>query len=304
MIHNIDAVHGLYYLFMHFWIAVFGSSARSIRLPSLLAVGIAAAGTVVLARRLTNRSVALLAGVAFALLPRVTWAGTEARSTAFIIAAGAWTTVALIVALRRGRWWWVVYGTAVWLSTLLFLDFVLVVAAHGMTVAWTYRRQLRAVVPWVVSAAVGVALTAPISLLVLQESSQINPGRPGLRRTGADVLIKQFFLGAPPTHRQEFPSAPLPLWAVSSLLVAVACWALVIWALVRRADRAVQRADAPVGLLPLLLPWLVLPPVVLVGYSALVTAVTTPATWRSACPSWRSFSASRSPRSGRTGPGC
>ncbi len=176
MIHNIDAVHGLYYLFMHFWIAVFGGSALSIRLPSLLAVGIAAAGTVVLARRLTSRTVALLAGVAFALLPRVTWAGTEARSTAFIIAAGAWTTVARDRRLRRGRWWWVVYGAAVWLATILFLDFVLVVAAHAVTVAWTYRRQLRAAWPWAVSAVAGVALTAPLALLVVRESCQIEPG--------------------------------------------------------------------------------------------------------------------------------
>ena len=244
MIHNIDAVHGLYYLFMHFWIAVFGSSALSIRLPSLLAVGIAAAGTVVLARRLTNRSVALLAGVALRTAApgdlgrhggafhrvhhrgrRVDDRRPDRRAAARPVVVGGVRHggVALDPAVPRlrarrrrprhdGR-----------------LD-VPPPAARRRAVGGLGSRRSRSD---------SADLTAGPSGVL-----QINPGRPGLRRTGADVLIKQFFLGAPPTHRQEFPSAPLPLWAVSSLLVAVACWALVLWALVRRADRAVQRADA------------------------------------------------------------
>src|ERR1700712_321456 len=34
---NVDAVHGLYYLVMHFWIGLFGSSELSTRAPSAIA---------------------------------------------------------------------------------------------------------------------------------------------------------------------------------------------------------------------------------------------------------------------------
>ena len=36
---HIDAVHGLYYLFMHFWVGAFGPSELSTRFPSAIAVG-------------------------------------------------------------------------------------------------------------------------------------------------------------------------------------------------------------------------------------------------------------------------
>src|SRR6202034_4096331 len=44
MVHNVDAVLGLYYLGLHLWMAVFGDSAAAMRLPSALAMTGAAAG--------------------------------------------------------------------------------------------------------------------------------------------------------------------------------------------------------------------------------------------------------------------
>ena len=46
---HIDAVHGLYYLLMHGWFAIFPLTEFWSRVPSCLAVGIAAAGVVVFA---------------------------------------------------------------------------------------------------------------------------------------------------------------------------------------------------------------------------------------------------------------
>ena len=77
MLGNIDAVHGLYYLVMHGWFAIFPATEFWSRLSSSLTVGVAAAGVVVLGRQLSTRSVAVAAGVVFALLPRVTWAGSK-----------------------------------------------------------------------------------------------------------------------------------------------------------------------------------------------------------------------------------
>jgi mannosyltransferase len=41
MVHNIDAVLGLYYLGLHLWMVVFGDSATAMRLPSVIAMAAA-----------------------------------------------------------------------------------------------------------------------------------------------------------------------------------------------------------------------------------------------------------------------
>src|SRR5690242_14029941 len=74
---HIDAVHGLFYLLMHGWFCLFPATEFWSRVPSCLAVGIAAAGVVVLARQFLPRSTAVYAGIVFAILPRVTWAAVE-----------------------------------------------------------------------------------------------------------------------------------------------------------------------------------------------------------------------------------
>src|SRR6516164_10937510 len=52
MVHNIDAVLGIYYLGLHLWMAVFGQSATAMRLPSVLAMAAAAAVVALSGRRL------------------------------------------------------------------------------------------------------------------------------------------------------------------------------------------------------------------------------------------------------------
>ena len=71
-----DAVHGLYYLLMHAVIAVGGTSETALRLPSLIAMCLAAGLTAALARRLAMASrlpaadiVGLLAGLALVVVP-------------------------------------------------------------------------------------------------------------------------------------------------------------------------------------------------------------------------------------------
>src|SRR6476620_12182048 len=96
MLSNVDAVHGLYYLLMHGWFQVFPPTEFASRAPSGVAVGVAAAGVVVLGRQFSTRTVAVSSGVLCAILPRATWAGIEARPYALSMMAAVWLTVLLV----------------------------------------------------------------------------------------------------------------------------------------------------------------------------------------------------------------
>ncbi len=161
MLGNIDAVHGLYYLVMHGWFAVFPITEFWSRLSSALAVGVAAAGVVVLAKRLATRRVAIAAGVVFAVLPRVTWAGMEARSYALSMVAAVWITVFVLEAVRRDNpRWWVGYSILVFLSGLLNVFLVLMVPVHAVVVAlMTDSRSARR--SWATATGAGLVAVAP-----------------------------------------------------------------------------------------------------------------------------------------------
>ena len=130
---HIDAVHGLYYLLMHGWFAIFPPTEFWSRVPSALAIGAAAAGVTVFTKQFVpGRATAVCAGVVFAILPRTTWAGIEARSYAFAAAAAIWLTVLLVTAVRRNRpRLWVCYALALMLSILLNLNLVLLVLVYA-----------------------------------------------------------------------------------------------------------------------------------------------------------------------------
>ena len=130
-------MHGLYYLLMHLWFAVFPATEFLSRVSSSLTVGVAAAGVVVLGKQLSARPVAVTAGVVFAVLPRVTWAGMETRSYAATMAVAVWLTVFCVLAARRGgRWgWWLGYSVMMVAATLLNVFLVLMVPVHAVVVA-------------------------------------------------------------------------------------------------------------------------------------------------------------------------
>ncbi|KUI12088.1 hypothetical protein AU193_02720 [Mycobacterium sp. GA-1285] len=193
LLHNIDAVHGLYYLLMHGWFTVFPVTEFFSRLSSCLAVGLAAGGVVVLARRFASRTTAVCAGVVFAILPRVTWAGIEARSYALTAAAAVWLTVLLLLAVRRNfRWLWGCYGLALVGSSLLNVFVVLMVLVHAVTLAAVPAR--RAVVRrWVVTVAVVIAVVAPFLAFSRTQVAQVRWISPPGWHTVAEVLREQYF---------------------------------------------------------------------------------------------------------------
>ena len=192
MLGRIDAVHGLYYLLMHGWFAVFPATEFLSRLSSSIAVGIAAAGVVVLGRQLSTRPVALAAGLVFAILPRVTWAGMETRSYALTMAAAVWLTVFCVLAARRDRiGWWCGYVFLAVAATALNVFAVLMVPVHAVAVAGFGRP--RALRHWAVAAVAVIATTVPFLMFTQSQLFQVRWISPLSADTVGTILRDQYF---------------------------------------------------------------------------------------------------------------
>lgn len=277
MTRHVDAVHGVYYALMHGWTEVAGSSPLAVRLPSAMAVGIAAAGVLVLARRLVDRTTAALTVVMFLVLPRVTWAGIEARSTALTIAVAAWAAVLLLRAvewperLRR----WLAYAALLALGIWLNIFLALMVPAHALSVLFL-RSGRRAWLGWSVSAAAAAAAALPVVWESRQQSAQLGGVRLSLATMVRSVGLNQWFLGATPTEGADgggsatgltVSDALTPGWLPAALVLALAGWGLVTVALLPGGDPSRRTA------LAVAVPWLVVPSVMVLAYSVVAAPV-------------------------------
>jgi mannosyltransferase len=248
MLGHIDAVHGLYYLLMHGWFAVFPPTEFWSRVPSCLAVGAAAAGVVVFAKLFSTRTVAVCAGVVFAILPRVTWAGVEGRSYALQAAAAVWLTVLLVTAIRRNRWWlWLLYTLALTLSILLNIYLVLLVPAYAV-ITPALGRQKSVVLRWAITSAVAVGAMTPLMLFAHGQSFQVAWISRLKWHTILDVVQHQYFDN----------SVPFAILAAVILLAALAFRLTGRW----ESDSDTRR------LLMVCTTWIVLPTAISLIYSA------------------------------------
>jgi mannosyltransferase len=255
MLGNVDAVHGLYYLLMHGWFQIFPPTEFWSRAPSGLAIGGAAAGVVVLGRQLSSRTVALASGVVFAILPRTTWAGIEARPYALSMMAAVWVTVLLVVAVRReSRWLWACYGIGLATSILLDMYLALLLTAHVVFV-FAFRRGRTVVVPFAITSLLTVCAVAPFVLEVVGQVQQIKWVAPIGHRTIEDVMVQQYFERSPP-------------FAVLSALIVAA--AIVLWL------RTSRLTEADRQLLTLAVASLVIPTAAIVAWSAAAHPIYTP----------------------------
>ena len=256
MLNNVDAVHGLYYLLMHGWFAVFPPTEFWSRVPSGLAVGGAAAGVVMLGKQFSSRTVAVSSGVICAILPRATWAGIEARPYALAMMAAVWVTVLLVHAARRdNRWLWLAYGIVLAVSILIDVYLALMVLAHAAFLCF-YRSGRTVLVRFAVTSVLAVCAVAPFVRETVGQVHQIVWIAPIGRRTIEDVAIQQSFERS-------------PLFTLVSALVVVA--AIVVWRFT-----SAQLAQADRQLLTVAITWLVIPTAVIVGWSAWVHPIYTP----------------------------
>lgn len=248
---HIDAVHGAYYLVMHGWFALFPPTEFFSRLPSALAVGAAAAGVTVFTRQFATRPTAVCAGVVFAILPRTTWAGMEARSYGFVAAASAWLTVLFVAAARRNRpRWWIGYALGLMLSILLNVNLVLLVPVYGAILPLLLPAGSRRspVSWWAASSAVAVGAMIPFALFAHGQVWQVGWIYPVSWHYAFDIILRQYF-----DHSVAF--------AVLSAVVIVA-------AVVARLAGAPAPGGDPRRLVVLCAVWMVIPTALVVIYSA------------------------------------
>ncbi len=248
---NFDAVHALYYLAMHAWFCLVPSNEFTARLPSAVAVGVAAAGLIVLGKLVADRPTAWAGAAAFTVLPRTLWSAVEARSYALTAALAVWLTVVFVVAAtRRGSALWALYGFTLALAVVSFVYLALLVPAHAVTLG--VQRKWRRLLPFGLASAAGLALVSPlISLAAGQRAHQLWWIGSGGYLTG--VLWEQ--------------------WLTGSRLFMCASVIVLLWGTVLLGRR---RAPGAASALAVALPWALIPTAVVIAYSVLVDNVYQP----------------------------
>jgi mannosyltransferase len=263
-----DAVHGAYYLLMHVVAAVLGTSAAALRFPSLFAMVIATGFVAATGRRAATLALApdagrngrgldvpaltgLLSGLLFATAPYMTYYAQMARSYAIETMFAVIASYLLLRAWPDGRWrWWLGYAAAVALTGLFNIFGLLIVAAHGITLLLTDargqtapgRRIGRIPLRWLAACGAAVIVLGPLLGLASRQQVQIAwLNRPTLN---AMERLLTNLAGSRPLI------APFALLALGGLLTA--------W----RADHW-----RPLNPAAIALPWLVVPPFVLVAVS-------------------------------------
>jgi mannosyltransferase len=275
LIRHQDAVHGLYYLLMHFVVAVLGTSPAALRLPSLLATAAAAALTAVLGRRLAAASglpapavTGMAAGLLYVAMPRTTWYAQDARPYAIATLLALCATFLLVRAFDDGRArWWAGYAVVMVLLVGMNLLAVVLLVPHALTLL-AIRRQarpdasegaspvlgsgapedaspVRRFHPWAgfgAATAVVLVCVAPLAVLAGGQTAQISwIHRPG---PGAIASLLADFSG---------------IAALEPLVLGLAALALVL--------EAARWRQPGCTLAKVALPWLVLPPVTLIAVS-------------------------------------
>ena len=142
MLHNIDAVLGIYYFGLHLWMAVFGDSATAMRLPSVIAMAGAAAVVALIGRRLGGGVAGLASGLIFAVIPSVSRYAQEARPYAFATFFAALATLMFLRAMERPRWSnWIIYAVVLAAAGAANLITVCVAAGHLAVVLWDFCQR-------------------------------------------------------------------------------------------------------------------------------------------------------------------
>lgn len=277
MLGNVDVGHAGYYVVMWPIVRLVGSGELATRLPSALAMAVAAAAVTGLGRRLVSPRAGLAAGLVFAIMPAVSLYGHTMRPYAMATALAAAASYLLVRAIQAAaagagvRGWLTGYAALLVVLGYIHPLALLLVAAHAVPVAQAWLRSGgaaagRGAAPgrgaaagrslalgWLAAAVAAVVLTSPLIVLTRKQTAPINWAKAPV----ASSIIGLTKLVGPPLM-------------VAAAALAVLC-AIVVTA---AAGRARLRARLPSDLVTLCLPWLIVPPAILIGVSVITPVYT------------------------------
>jgi mannosyltransferase len=274
MLGNVDAVHGAYYMIIWVVVRLGGTSELVTRLPSALAMAAAAAGVAAIGRRLVSPRAGMFAGLVFAVLPKVSWFGQDARSYAMVTALAAAASYLLVRVLDAGpqrRQWLAAYAACLAGLGVANVFALLIIPAHGLTVMLAAGQAVGRALPtghapagrrsaagrtlsggrelvagWGVAVGLAVAAISPLIALTYHERRQIGWIR--YAQVGGLASVRQLV-------------GPLALFELMVLIMACG-----IMLSATRGPAGVS-VDWPPRLPALCLPWLLLPPAALLAGS-------------------------------------
>ena len=264
MLGHVDVVHGAYYALIWVVVRIGGSGEFALRLPSAIAMAMAAAMVTLLGRRLVSSWAGLAAGLTFAFLPQVSWFAENAREGAVLTALACVASYCLLRALTedaaRSRWL-VAYGVTLVALGLGNLFALLLVVAHAVTLAWS-RREYRVgrgfVLRWAAAVAVTLILVSPVAVAGYSQLHQIRWIKPpsvysliSAERLVGDTIL--FFV----------------VLAIVGCAVAVSTGLVSTRLASAGAVGPGRSAHWPARLLRMALPWLILPPAILLTASVI-----------------------------------
>ena len=263
LLHRTDAVHGAYYVFVHFFAEVFGTSDMALRFPSVCAMAVATGFTAAIARRAATLAgsgwpdaTGLLAGLLFAVAPYMTYYAQTARPYAFVTMFATIASYLLLRAATAGGWrWWCGYGLAVACTGLFNTFGLLILPAHALTLLVVWRQRAgsgagsgsgraawlrRSALPWLIASVAAIVVLAPLLLISFHQRGQISwLAKPSVKTV---LTLVHDFAGS------KALVIPVGLLALGGVL----------------AGALDGRRLSPAAIA---LPWLVVPPVVLLAVS-------------------------------------
>lgn len=152
---ELEAFELPYLALMKLWGELFGTADFSLRVPSLLAMTIAAALTAALVSRLVTPRAGVLAGLMFPAVPATSRYAHEVGPEALAVCLAVLSTTALVWLFDRPRWWRVLgYAGSVALMATAHGATLLVLLGHAGAVLALRRRVL---LRWFVAAVIGSA---------------------------------------------------------------------------------------------------------------------------------------------------
>jgi len=265
MLGRVDAVHGVYYALMWPVVRVFGPGELATRLPSALAMAVAAAAIFGLGQRLVSARAGLAAGLVFAILPEVSLYGQTARPYAMATALAAIASYLLVRAIQAAasgdnakmRGWLMWYGVCLAALGYMHVFGLLLAAANAVLVARTWIRHAGGRS----SRSLAVGWLAVVLAAFAVSSGVIAAGME--QRVSALTWVKSGSLSGLTGLTSLIGPRPMAAAACAAVVCAVAVSAF--------AGRARLRASWPGDLIALCVPWLILPATILIVASWLYT---------------------------------